>query len=288
MPSYVAHADMIVYLYQNVGVTDHFGFDSKWVNEDHPGTSSPIEGWKWDESFWSSFIESDYLLSIPPTFGQDYIGVPKQDWKSGIGGGDDLKLEELKIIYKDDKTQRVPVVNHGYYHLYDQEYYLLSDGAVFDRMAVTLDSGSFQYSDLSYIPKVGVPIRIFNYVTDQSRGIHDISREFDKKQYFTPVISSGVALTTEASDVFYYDNINQTTPEFVIRYADTDLPPTVYLNGDYRYNNDADITLSGVSGTFETLGYSTGAANQVFYTWYLAATQLYIHILQLLAIQHGL
>lgn len=269
MSAYVSYTDIVTNIYRSVGNADRVGFDSKWTGESHPATNKKIEGWHWDKRTWPSEDESLQPFHIPMLYDPPFYDTEDSDWTSGIGHGDDLKLLEVVQVYRDGQKLWIPKVEHGYFFHYYNQFYLYSDGLTTSRLTEAVDSGNFQYVTLDDVPKPTVPVRVYNYVYDATRGRYEYGTEFEKRLDFTPLVSSGAFLSVrDDDDNLIHANVDVTEPEFIVEFDDPDSPPTVIVNGEYITSVHDGIALSGVDSLVEVLGTCGGGPNQVFYTHY--------------------
>lgn len=267
--SYITYVDSVINVYQTLGETDRIGFSSPYASKPHPATNKIIEGWRWDKRTWPSENEEEQVYCVPTLYDPPFYTAVDSDWQSGIGHGDDLKLLEVVSAVYNDRTCWVPKVQHGYFYLYDQEYFLYSEGLVTEIAQTLFDAGGFQYTKLTGIPKSTVPVRVYNYFFDKTRGQYTLHREAKKRSDFTPLALSGVYFDVrDESNNLIHDNINVSEPEFIIEYDDDDAYPTIILNGNYLTSVHDGVTISGISTPVEVMGEATGGPDQLFYTYY--------------------
>jgi hypothetical protein len=265
MAAFLSSTDLLVNVYQLLGVADNIAFNSIYTDIKHPGTNKKIEGWQWDKRTWPTSEELKQELSVPTLTDPDLFGAVDADWQSGIGSNDDLALQSLKQVVRDGTEKYTALVNHGYCYQYEQEYYIQSDGIVQETFSGIAYSGL----RLSEIPKPTIPVKAYIYQYDEQKARHLPHREFRLRQDFTPVVSSGAFLAVrDENDALILANIDASDPEFLLSYDSTTTPPLAIFNSLCLQENEAEITISGYADSFEILGVSTGAEEQVFYTKY--------------------
>jgi len=267
---YQVLTDLILNIYHSEGIDDQVGFSSKFTEIPHPGSGNKIEGWKWDKTNWPTSYETEHQYTVPTLTDPIFFGATDSDWKSGKGSGDDIKLLSIQKLHIDDEEVWSPKVEHGYYYVYNQENYLYSEGMIGEIFSNTLDSGNFQYMDLTFIPKPTVPIKVEQYYYSVEQGKYKVYKNWNQRAEFSPLVSSGEYLESwdDTNDLILYSSVNVTTPEFIVKFDDPDNPPRITLNGDYRITNLEDALISGVSGYCEIVGESDGSGNQTYNTYY--------------------
>jgi len=180
------------------------GSYSHYTNIAHPNTSKTIQGWKWDDKIWARDELENTVMMIPCNWDSTTSGVTTAYFQSGIGSGEDLELQSIQEYPSSGLNNYnmyklwSPEINHGYYYDYNDENYLYSDDSeiyyfAHDNILAdgegTTGSG-FNYADLSYRPKVGVPITVRQFEWDESEGKYQIAKDFRKKVYFTGIKDS--------------------------------------------------------------------------------------------------
>jgi len=210
------------------------GFDSKFTEEPHPGTSKKIVGWKWDERVWPNNEEFLAQESVPSIWDPDNSALNPEDFQSGIGDGRDLFVNSIDIIFRNDRSRWSPSVKHGYYYDQETEAYLYSDGSTFQHFSIndTTTSG-LHFVDLSFIPKPGIPISAVKWKWNNIDGKYEYYHLLRKKASFTGVRDdNGVRLPTrdESGDIVFA-NISDEFKEFVVESQLT--PQRAIVNDDY-------------------------------------------------------
>lgn len=255
------------------------GSFSHYVDKPHPSTGNLIEGWHWDERIWSAEgFENDEFL-IPNNWDPTTSGITTSYFQSGVGSGDDLKLEDILFInasgVKQNTARRIwaPEINHGYYYDFDEEGYLFSDDSQIERitfsgvvLGITHPTISgFNTVTLTDTPKVGIPITIQQFRWNESLGQYDIVIDARKRIEFTGLRdSNNVRLPTYDSNKksILWENIDPSEPEFIVTFSG--IYPEIILNDQYVEEVGGGVIPSGL----ETLGTANGEANQQFHLEY--------------------
>jgi hypothetical protein len=201
------------------------GFKSKYKDIPFPGVGKTIQGWAFDKKYWTSSKQQNDL-SVEPTLWDPLISQ-KDTFQSGIGDTDDLLVEDIQSQYigSGSVTDEVwsPVINHGYFYLLEDEFYLYSDDSitlypasgqlVSSDIDITISGGSYLDYDLE--PKPGIPILCRSFTWNGS--FYKVADEFRKVISFTSKIQSdGSTLPTKIGDEILWENINTSVKEFIV------------------------------------------------------------------------
>ena len=246
--------DAITHVIHSVKTRD-IGTVSPYYSTDgelHPGTSNNVEGWKWDQRTWP--LEEEYLSTsyVPTIWEPELSNIPSSFYQSGIGDGNDLLLLDVQYHHPSGSPSIwAPVLNHGWYYVFDQDWYLYSDQGQTEYFSATNTISGQQYQDLKYQIKDGVPVMIRQYAFDRTTSKYTVGLDFRKKIEFT---------------------VSGTEPEFIVDHSST--PPRIILNDIYTEAVGSGVTIvSGVANPVEVtaleyLGLSTGDPSQEFTSTY--------------------
>lgn len=242
------------------------GFDSQFAQEPHPGTGKKILGWKWDERPWPSDIEFLAQDTVPSIWDPDNTALNPDDFESGIGDNVDLKVRSVEIEYINDRRLWSPRVEHGYYYDQDLEGYLYSDGAVQEHFDIANLVSGFNFLDLDFIPKPGVPISATKWKWNNENGEYNYAHKFTKKASFTGArdINGVRQPTRDINGNIIYANVSDEFKEFVVEAQLT--PQKAILNGNYVEEHGAPGSPS--YSTMEKLGVSNGTDFEEFHLLY--------------------
>lgn len=247
MATFVQDTDILVHIFGTT-VEGAIGQASKYAQIPHPGTNKQIEGWKWDQRYWPTTKEFDATALVPSLWDPLTSGIEDTQWQSGYGDNNDIKLVDILNIAVSGVDRWSPLVNHGYFYIEDEEWYLFSDSFLTEYFSTTgLDVENRQVLQLTHRPKPTIPIQVRAWGYDDFEGRHIVDKDFRKVLEFQ----------TSGEDI---------QPEFILS-LETD-PPTITLNGDWTEEVGFPITLT-VSGEadpalvsgLELLGVSEGLEN---------------------------
>jgi hypothetical protein len=214
------------------------GSQSSYLNTPHVITGKTIQGWRWDELPWPKVANLDSYATAPTAWDPTTSGIAETDFQSGYGDGDDLLLVSVEERFTNDLDIWAPRINHGWYYVYNEEWFLYSDSYQAENFALQM-SGGRRWMELKYPIKPGVPVRIKRYVYDSSVQRYRTDLEFRKKVEFT---------------------VSGLDPEFTIS------GQTIYLNGEWNEEVGHSIVLPEDIFGQEEVGISNGNANQEFAT----------------------
>jgi hypothetical protein len=236
--------------------SDAIGLDSIYNTKAHPITKNKIEGWKWDETVWPSPEEINNVDFVPTIFDATESGISNHYSINGIGDNDDLKLLEVS----GEEGVWTPIINHGYFYIDNQEWYLLGDG--YHSQVIPFDSlmSGLQFEALDFNPKPTIPVLVKSYEWNRHLKSYRINRAFRRKVEFTGTLVSGEELSTVNDEgIIELENIDTTDPEYVTL-GTRDEGRVIYLNGDYSQQ-------IGDNSTFNTLEFIySGEDRNVYHT----------------------
>jgi len=112
----------------NTSVDTNVGSRSRYAYTPHPATGKTISGWQWDSRRWPNNQELLGFSYIPTLLDSSVKRIDKSLYQSGYGDGVDLSFIGMNPLYSKDRIPIwAPVINHGWYYVYDEEHYLFSD-----------------------------------------------------------------------------------------------------------------------------------------------------------------
>lgn len=245
MSSVTTDTDVILDIIKTVSAGPIVGALSRYSSVPHPASGKTIDGFLWDKRKWPSALETAAIAYAPSIFDANTNFVEMTDFQSGIGNGNDglvLSVDE-RIIKNRDLW--VPKINHGYFYVYDKEYYAFSDDVQIQYFYKDVLLSGMQSLTLKYLPKPTIPIEVRQYRFDRDLGEYIPSLDFRKVLEFT---GSGHA-----------------TPEFKVNY-DTN---QVLLNSDYAEDFCPPVIVPSTGRTdpstveaLDFLGISDGLSTQ--------------------------
>jgi hypothetical protein len=252
---YTQDTDALEIIFQSVSAGVSIGSQSIYTNNPHPGTGKTIDGFHWNQRTWPTTLELEAESFAPSIFDGNTNFISQTDYRSGIGSGNDgilLSVEEQLIKNQD---YWVPQVQHGYFYIYDTEYYTYSDDVRIHPINLTQIQSGMQFAILEYQPKPTIPIQVRRYEYNSNTGAYIPFLDFRKVIDFTPIFVSGVAT----------NEIDTSKPEFTFN-PDT---RTILLNSNYattigggpiNYINSGLTNQNSILG-LEQLGISDGSTH---------------------------
>ena len=254
--------DISFTIYSTNSADTNIGTDSAWYEQVNPGSGKTLTGWKWDSRDWPNPQEVAALAYAPACWDPSSAFAGKEDFLSGIGSNDDLKIVDINNKRAQNKNISGPVINHGYYYHHDEENYLYSDDSVVTQVGSDTISGVIQYVDLPYQRKVGIPVKVCNYEYDFHTGEYKVLHNLRKRtNSFTGIVNSeGVEESTRNDNGNWLTgNIDTNQEEFVIDSV-SGLFDRVYLNN--IYDTTIGTTVTGFPNPVELVGYTDGSSTQ--------------------------
>jgi len=249
MPIIAVDTDVLINIISTPVYERLLGFSSEYVEEPHPVTGKTIQGWKWDELPWPPIKVLSSYANAPTLLDPNVSGIDETYYQSGIGDDTDLLMVGINEILTSGVEIWAPHIHHGWFYIYEDEWYLFSDSFQTHSIPYQVVSG-LRYMDLQYRPKPGIPIQVHSFYFDDDLKRYKKNIEFRQVVEFT---------------------VSGTSPEFTI--SGTVDAPRVWLNGEWDQEIGQEITL--VSGelstpedlaTLEELGVSNGEPSQEFAT----------------------
>jgi hypothetical protein len=65
MATVLTNTDVLIYIYESVGVATDIGFNSEFADKVHPGSNKQIKGWEWDRRTWTGEFETRQNFYLP-------------------------------------------------------------------------------------------------------------------------------------------------------------------------------------------------------------------------------
>lgn len=270
----IIQTDSIIQVYSSSIKGSGIGSLSKYVDKPHPGTNKEIEGFQWDFRNWPDDKELEAISYAPSIWDPSKDFIPSEEFQSGIGDNNDLLLLSIDKSEAQNKEVWIPRVQHGYFYVEDQEWYLFSDDFQAQSFNKNQTYSGLQYVNLKYDLKPAIPIQVKRYKYNSLTGEYGIDLNLRKKVDFSGKKVSGIEQTTITTQgIVILSNIDTTKEEFIVsdRFG---LRPRILLNKDYSANVGGAMTLT-VSGTvatgsldnLEVVGIGDGTATE-FHTEY--------------------
>lgn len=257
--------DVIIDIYKTISAGPAVGSLSKWSSVPHPGTGKTIDGFLWDKRQWPNQLELEAEAFAPTIFDGTTNFIENNDFQSGIGNNEDLLLLSVDEKIVSNKDYWIPKVNHGYYYIFDDEFYAYSEDMQIQYFHSGVLFSGLQQIILKYQPKPTIPITVRRFKFDFENGSYVPDKDFRKVPSFTPLTISGVELPiTDEEGNLLLSNIDQSNPEFTIDYE----TKRVLINGDYRLTvghnviSSGNLTSSDDILALEQLGLSDGLSTE--------------------------
>lgn len=275
-PPGITFAELGSYHGSNSYDSAKIAFRSKYTDEAHPITANKIEGWKWDQMVWID-EEMKNNFAVPTIYDATTSGITESYFRSGIGGGTDLELDEIEKVtvsglWHADTYQNIWAlrIKHGNYFIYDERSYLHSDDSEYINLeyadVVPGISTSMNKVTLTNRPKIGVPIVARQYAWDSEQCKYLVSTDVRQKSRFTGIRDAdNVRQDTynEDTEAILYHNIDAGRPEFVITWSGLATYPSLVFNDQFCE------AVGGFTGeTSVLIGYLNGSDGQLIYTQY--------------------
>lgn len=253
--------DILQTIYSSTSEESIVGINSKYKNVEHPATNKKISGWLWGERAWILPGEENSYSNVPSIWDPTKGLLKDEDFVSGIGDNNDLKLETIDVINGDKSKQWNPRLNHGYFYINDEEWYLFSDDYRSEIISTSNTEDGLQYHELTFQPKPGIPICIKQYEWEPLVGKYKIAQQLRKRIQFSGIVVSGEELPTindEGSLII--ENIdNSNNAEFIVESG----YQRIRLNSTYTTEVGNEENFENL----EVIGTSDGRTNQ-FHTQY--------------------
>jgi len=215
------------------------GSRSKYATEEHPATGKKIAGWQWDIRHWTRDNEFKGSSNAPTLWDASVSGLDSSYFRSGYGDNLDLFTNSIDAMYLDDPTIWAPNINHGFFYIHEEERYLFSDDYQTEYLTHSGLVSGHQVLDLTYTPKMGIPVLVRQYEYDRSIGRHKVSFDARKRVEFSTTPDSAEFILTSRH---------------------------IELDGDYSetigISNPSSAEVSGL----EHVGYGDGTDWQFFHT----------------------
>lgn len=264
----------------------YIGTESYYANIEHPETNKKIEGFKWDNAIWKSDNESDYYGEIRSIYDPTTSGLENSYFQSGIGDNDDLQLVDIIEVTTSGIGNNnllddyVPEINHGYYYKYKEERYLYSDSSsiVYPSYSGVINE-LYNYVLLLDDPKTGIPIKARKFKWNNSNGVYELLKEYEKKVHFTGLRDDDLIRqdTFDNNNNILWDLVDNTEDEFIVTYSGITYPELIF--NKQIVEEIGEITQSGIPAlknedydyytedfNLDFVGYANGIVDEVFHT----------------------
>jgi len=238
--------DTLIHTY-NLSEDRIVGLSSHYNTDIHPGSNKSIEGWKWDSRIWPTTREFEAVSYAPAIWDPILSDLVETQFQSGYGDSKDLLLLDVQKEEISGNHVWAPRVNHGWFYVFDEEWYLYSDTYQTQYFSTLNTISGQQYLDLDYDFKPTIPIQVHRYEFKPALGRHFMRDQVRRKIEFT---------------------VSGNDSEFIV---DTDYsPPRLWLDGELHEAVGAPLTLiSGIvdpseTANLELVGISDGSALQEY------------------------
>jgi len=188
------------------------------------GVFQNLPGWKFDEGLWIDPSETNSNFTLPSVSNLDLQRVPRSYFRSGVLGGSDLELDEIRFEDEQNILGWTPGVLRGNYFVFNSPHYLHSSTSTVALVGDDIDEETLTYSggvvdetsvrscvELTRLPSANIPISIAYFQRDPSTFAISEYSSFKKVAKFTGYRSQGIE-----SDGDLYPNTDTTKDEFKI------------------------------------------------------------------------
>jgi hypothetical protein len=242
MAAVVYNIDTIITVFDTASV-NLIGSRSVYSEIPHPATNKKIEGWKWDQRIWPSKSEIEAAAIAPTLWDPDVSGVENDQYQSGIGDNNDLLLLDVNEVTLSGTHHWAPIINHGYFYVENEEWYLYSDEYITQYFTEASVSGTHQVLDLQEFPKPTIPLQVRRYRFDGATGRYQVNLDARRRVEFS---------------------VSGTQPEYIL--DTTFSPPRVELNGIWTEQIGVPVVVPADLLELEIVGVSNGNPYQEFQT----------------------
>jgi hypothetical protein len=258
MANYTVNSDTILDIYWSDSENTLLGYRSPYTDREHPGSNKKITPWQWDQRSWPTLLELEAIDYAPSIWDPTRNFLNSSYWLSGIGGTSDLLLNVLYQAEFDGASKWTADVLHGYHYFGATEDYLFSDDFVVEQFTEDQLHSGVQYKDLSFKPKVGIPVHVRRYLWNANTHSYGLDKNLRKRVQFAGLVSGGMeADTLNDDETIAFHNIDTSKAEFVLDYT-YGLKPRAWLNRDY-----SDVMAqSGNWNSYEYVGTGDGVTRE--------------------------
>ena len=229
-----------------------------------------ITGFKWDEREWPELDEKKSHAFLPALWDASRAGLDRSLFQSGIGRGDDLKLQDISLSRFNNSDQWLPRIKHGDYFIGHKHRFLFSG----DSISSTIDpadniatgegsnptANSYNYS---FGLKSFAPVTAYIYKRDRLDGSNLVKTNIRQRSNFTGKILNGSYLPTKDSNGnILWANVDTFYDEFIIDRDDE----RFIFNKDYISRTGVIAATPDDVLTCELVGESSGQSNMSFAT----------------------
>lgn len=226
------------------------------IGFDAPGKKFSIEGWKWDDRFWTTDEQENQEAVLPTLYNPGTFGLTPDFFQSGIGQGQDLKVLDIQEFKIDDKLTWTTILNHGEFFSRQNRRYLYADDSIIQYIDPSEDESGRNAMQLDYALKETIPISIETYTrdinTDNFQVFCDIEPQLEFTGKLDPVAGDGSRLPTFQNGEILWDNVDTDQWEAMVIY---DLEPQKLLfNKDFIHQVGRVMTTFSERNILERMG----------------------------------
>lgn len=208
----------------------------------------------WDKWHWNGTSKTDNIATIPMIYDPDVSFIKRNFWQSGIGDMDDCIL--LNILEKNigDNINWYVSLNHGFYFIGKDQYYLYSSNTIIDTVTTNLNISSKNYSFVFIKTDINgkYPISCTQYQRFNNK--IKINNQAVHRGRFSGIVINNVEQPTNASSTLIYpkkindilwNNVNNKYVEFLLLPQEN--TPLIIFNQDIIQEVGDTSALSGTT-----------------------------------------
>lgn len=176
-------------------------------------------GFNWDDRTWPTTDEEKSTAYFPVLWDQSRGGIHYEDFQSGIGHGDDLEYQGIKLHRNKNSYEWNPMINHGNYYRHFNERYMYSSESVNDRVTEeeNINGNTVDVYNYDLPLKDFIPSAANIYRRNDADGIPIIDTNIRQRTRFSGTIVDGEPLeTVDGNGDIIWANVDLFKDEFVV------------------------------------------------------------------------
>lgn len=210
----------------------YLGYDAVVAKEYNTDTNVTTERnpWSWDFMHWPDYDAIDNFRIV---YGEVPIGIPEDYFQSGIGSGDDCKIENIfKKLVNFNREWRARLL-YGTFFLQDKEFFLYPDESIVHYLDSSENENVYSTDYVNVLQlaediRTGIPITASTFMRDKTTHKISVYRKFNEMYEFT---SSNGSRTRSAIGEIMWENVDPYVMEFVVDRSGT--YPKLYFASDF-------------------------------------------------------
>ena len=186
-----------------------------------------LQGWRFDDGVWQSPEQTNRNFELPPSWNLDLLGIPRDFFQSGILGGDDLVLDEIRLEDQIFSRFWTPGIMPGRFFVHNSPETLHGTESLLSAVGDEIDENGLVYLNdvldensirsqfnLERLALTGTPYSVEYLQREDNLGISPY------RQFRQVALFKGLAYNGVEQDGSFYANTDKSVDEFLVETDD--------------------------------------------------------------------